>query len=742
MTSDASRILAATRNVLSFMAVLLYALAADADDRVSLATASDVSISRNASASEWTILNDALTFSVGFDQDSVLRVHSLADSSTGHEWIVDRQLPTPVTIDGQQVDLANRTGATLRFVEARAEPWRAGARLALIFSFNDRARVTRIFACYPHTPVIETWTEIVRTDDTRAVTLASPTAWSLALTTADIDYLEGLHANGDAEGFAIIHRHLEPGGRLEIGATERSTTTAMPWFVARADGAAAFGGLMWSGPWTMAFTRAADQTRIVATLPDLQTTIPAGVGLEVPHGFFGVVRDLPGAPASAMRDFLVEGLREGRGFQPLVTYNPWFIYGTRIDAERMRSEIEEAARLGIELFQLDAGWYPNTGELDAYDFTAGLGSWQVDAERFPGGLRPLADLAHERGMKFGVWVEPERVAISTVGEEGLARESWLAAHDGRYDPNLPNAEARAAQICLVHREAWQWVYDHLAELIESSGADYLKWDNNFWVNCNRSGHGHDSTDGAFAHVQATYELLAALRERFPDLIIENCSGGGNRIDFGMLRYSDVGWMDDRTSPSERVRHNLQGLSQVLPPAYLLSYVMAHESEPLHDSPDLPLLTRSRMPGILGLSYRAGILTEADERQLQREIDIYKSLRGITANASAALLSPQAFEGQVPPWEVVQHVGHEGDAVVFAFDNRADDGRVRFSPVGLVAEAAYEVYSVDAGVIGIASGESLMADGIEILASPNTGAHVLVLRRIPLESAPTNAARRP
>lgn len=734
---------ASVLKLLIALGVLAYALPARGADRVALAAASDVGIFQNAQGTEWTILNEVVSFSVGFDQDGVLRIHSLSDASTGHEWILDRQSPTPITADGQQVDLSNRTSASLRFVTARAESFRAGARLALVFSVSNRARVTRMFACYPRTPVIETWTEIVRTDDTRAVTVSSPTAWSLAVASAEIEYLDGLHANGDAEGFTIARRRLEAGGRFELAATDRSTTTAMPWFVARAEGGAVFGGLMWSGPWTMSFANSAGQTRITTMLPAMETTVPAGVGLEVPHGFFGAVPDVPGAPAKALRDFIVDGLRDGRGFHPLVTYNPWFIYGTRIDEERMRAAIEAASRLGIELFQLDAGWYPGTGELDDYDFTAGLGSWTVDAERFPGGLRPLADLAHERGMKFGVWVEPERVAISTVGGEGLARESWLAAHDGRYDPDVPNDEARAAQLCLVDREAWQWVYDHLVELIETSGADYLKWDSNFWVNCNRSGHGHGATDGAFAHVRAVYELLAALRERFPDLMIENCSGGGNRIDLGMMRYSDVGWMDDRTSPSARVRHNLEGLTQLLPPAYLLSYVMAYEGEPLHDSPDLPMLARSRMPGILGLSYQAGDLSEADERLVTREIEVYKNLRAITADASAVLFTPQAADGDLPSWEVMELVGPGGDAVVFAYDNRGEADRVRFAPVGLVAEATYEVYSVDAGVMGAVSGASLMADGIEILASPNTGAHVLVLRQVPADDGwAAEAARHP
>ena len=114
----------------------------------------------------------------------------------------------------------------------------------------------------------------------------------------------------------------------------------------------------------------------------------------------------------------------------------------------------------------------------------------------------------------------------------------------------------------------------MTALIDAVQPDYLKWDNNLWVNCNRSGHVHAATDGNFAHVNGLYEVLSTLRQRFPDLLIENVSGGGNRMDLGMLRYSDVAWMDDRTTPSVKVRHNIQGLSALFPPAYLLSFAMA------------------------------------------------------------------------------------------------------------------------------------------------------------------------
>ena len=122
------------------------------------------------------------------------------------------------------------------------------------------------------------------------------------------------------------------------------------------------------------------------------------------------------------------------------------------------------------------------------------------------------------------------------------------------------------------------------------------------------------TDGNFAQVNGLYTVLEALRARYPDLLIENVSRRRQPARLGMLRYTDVAWMDDRTAPSVHVRHNIQGLSALFPPAYLLSFVTDHATEPLHDPPDLSLYFRSRMRGGLGLCFRGDSFTEDEDAE--------------------------------------------------------------------------------------------------------------------------------
>jgi alpha-galactosidase len=221
--------------------------------------------------------------------------------------------------------------------------------------------------------------------------------------------------------------------------------------------------------------------------------------------------------------------------------------------------------------------------------------------------------------------------------------------------------------------------------------------------------------------------------------IENCSQGGNRLDFGMLRYSDVAWVDDRTSPAVHVRHNLQGAITFFPPQYLLSFAIEDSGEPLVNAPDLPLYMQSRMLGILGLTYRAADLSQLDRDHIAEQITVYKNLRAILRDSSSRLLTDQADPDAGPAWDAVQQlVTATGDAALFAFQNDLSASGVSLAPERLEPDAIYSVTAADGTLLHEASGADLMAGGIEIISSPETSAHILLLqKRSPLPAiAPT------
>jgi alpha-galactosidase len=485
-----------------------------------------------------------------------------------------------------------------------------------------------------------------------------------------------------------------------------------------------FGGVIWSGAWRVTVDRLGDSLWLKAEFPAVALTTSSERSVEFPHSFFGVADPRPGSESRALNRFVQLGLRAGRPIWPLVTYNTWFPYGSRINESSVAEEIVRAAGLGVEIFVLDAGWYEDAGIDEQYDFTSGLGSWRVDRQRFEHGLTVLSDLAHEHGMKFGLWVEPERIALSTINQAGLADQEWLATQDGAY------GDSRSAQLCLASVAAQEWVFDKLVSLIDQVRPDYLKWDNNFWINCNREGHGHGTEDSSYSHVVTLYGLLAKLRHRYPEMIVENVSGGGNRLDYGMLALTDVGWMDDRSEPSVRVRHNFQGLALAFPPAYLLSFVIDSEMEPLGSTADFKQIARSRMPGVLGFTYRYQQLDARLSGQIRESIANYKDVREIISRSYAVMLSGQAPVGN--GWDVMEEIADDRrSAVIFAFTSAPGEGGTVVRPVDLVPELFYDVRSFDSGHLGKLTGAELMSGGIHVVhLESSSRAHVITLSPAP------------
>jgi alpha-galactosidase len=681
-------------------------------------------VSADADAKTWTIGNDRLQASFRLTAANDFVLDRIVNPASGRVFNSAAAPDSTVTLNGATTALGSSAGGwTLESASASE----SGAGVQLVFTFRSARlplTVLRSYVCYPDAPAIEMWTTF-RATGSAAISVSNLNTWQLTFPSSAVHYAFGLRedaaGNPVDEAFTLRDEAIDAREALTLTEPNRSTEHFLPLIAADADADEFFGGLLWSGSWQMTVQRRGTDVQATAGHPRVTTSVDAAHSLETPHGFVGFTAGSRSDVSEALRTFVVQGLRGGRGFAPLVTYNTWFAYGTDIDERSMVDEMVAAASLGVELFVIDAGWYLGAGT--GTDFDSGLGTWEVDPARFPHGLATLRAQAHALGMQFGLWVEPERVDRATVDRPGRAREEWLAKSDGSYQA------ARTAQVCLASAAARQWMLDQLTRLLDEVQPDYLKWDNNLWVNCNRSGHGHGAADGNFAHVTALYDVLGTLRARYPTMTIENCSQGGNRLDFGMLRYTDTAWMDDRSGPAVHVRHNLQGLMTFFPPAYLLSFVLGTEGEPLLASPDLALATRSRMPGILGLTYRAADLTEMDRDGLAQEIGLYTRVRETLRDASGRLLTEQAAPDGGPAWDALQEQSStSGEAVIFAFQNDSGMPRVTLRPERLDSAATYIVSRLDGTLLGSATGAEVMADGIEIDGAPESAAHVVLLRK--------------
>jgi alpha-galactosidase len=686
-----------------------------------LASRDDAYVSRDSTTREWAIGSTGLELIVGFSADGVLSLKRLWRPENGEVFRI-RTAPEPaVTLNDQDIPLEESGGRTL-FLRALSEETESGVRLQLTFEHRTtHALITRSYAAYPGSPTFETWTTVESPANRTRVT--QMIGWHLHVPNGRVQWVSGLRAwmpaGSHGAGFTVEGGNLEEGAHVEIGSSRRSSEAYVPLILVETDEHTFYGGVVWSGAWRIATDRFGDLLTLRAEFPDASATASVDRTVEFPHAFFGVTEPSAGSAARALRQFLIGGLRKGRPFLPLVTYNTWFPHGSRIDESKAAEEITRAAGLGVELFVLDAGWYENAGAEHQYDFTSGLGTWRVDSQRFSRGLGILAEHARASGMKFGLWVEPERVALSTVGQPGLAEESWLATQDGTY------ADASSAQLCLASEAARRWVFDRIVALLDQVRPDYLKWDNNFWINCNRPDHDHEEDDGNYAHVVALYGMLNDLRARYPEMLIENVSGGGNRLDYAMAALTDVGWMDDRTAPSVHVRHNVEGLLLAFPPAYLLSFVLNSEGEPLIGADDFAHIARSRMAGILGLAYHHQELDSDLSGGLRREIAQYKDVRDIISRSYGLLLTSQASADN--SWDVIEEIADDrASALIFAFKSDDQQGHVVVRPHQLNPQMVYDVRSLDGGRLGRSTGSQLMLDGIDIVQTEGSRAHVIVL----------------
>ncbi len=681
----------------------------------------DAYIAHDSATGTWTLGAGGATLALLIDSTRDYQLVRLL-SASGRNWIQRAQPDTAIVVNGVTLPFGSRTGG---FQYQDVSTSNDGQVLRLDATFLLRSAnllVTRHVTIADGTPTFEVWTTFQAING-QSVAVGDINAFQFIVPAGTIHSLTGHQAaDGDDardSAFKQQQQYLAVGQTLALGAQGRSSEQTVPWLAVDGAQDEFYAGLMWSGGWSLTANLVGTGLSLSWGLAPMSTQVGAKA-VDGAHAIFGVARGAMPEASAALASYVLQGIRAGQPLTPLVTYNTWFAYGTNVDEPSMRQEMANAAALGAELFVIDAGWWVGADTVDTADFDQGLGSWEADPARFPNGLRPLSDYAHSLGIKFGIWMEPERVNLSIVGNGGVD-ESWLATSAGNYD------SSDSAQICLGNAAGRQWVVDQLTHLIDEVQPDYLKWDNNLWVNCDRSGHDHGKTDGSFAHVSALYEILDALRQRYPNLLIENCSQGGNRLDFGMLRYSDAAWMDDQTGPAAHVRHNLEGLGTIFPPAYLLSFVVDEDAEPLHDAPDLSLYFRSRMGGVLGLCFLSGTFSEGDAAGISQEIAIYTTVRPTLSVASGALLTPQASVTAGPAWDVLQTTAPGGNAlVVYAYQNDLGTDRINVIPADLQPDTTYDVYSVDTGFLGTATGADILSNGIDVIESPNSAAHILTI----------------
>ena len=303
-------------------------------------------------------------------------------------------------------------------------------------------------------------------------------------------------------------------------------------------------------------------------------------------------------------------------------------------------ELAKAAKeVDIDMLVMDDGWF---GKRD--DDNSGLGDWFVNEKKLGGTLGNLIKKINDLGVKFGIWIEPEMVSE----DSDLYRKhpDWALTVPGRN----PVRSRNQLVLDFSRKEVVDEIYDQICKVLDQGNIEYVKWDMNRSLMDVYSSVTRDQGRVLHDYVLGLYDFLERLVQRYPNLLIEGCSGGGGRFDAGMMYYTPQIWCSDNTDAIDRLRIQY-GTSFGYPVSVVGSHVSA---VPNHQTGrKTPLHTRGvvAMSGTFGYELNLMKLSEEEKQEIREQIAEYKSYAPIIQNGLYYRLSDPTTE-EICAWEFV------------------------------------------------------------------------------------------
>lgn len=296
-----------------------------------------------------------------------------------------------------------------------------------------------------------------------------------------------------------------------------------------------------------------------------------------------------------------------------MTLNTW--EGNYFDhqMDSLKAQAAAAAELGIERFVLDDGWF---GKRD--DDTTSLGDWDIDARKYPDGLKPLVDHVTGLGMQFGIWFEPEM--INPDSDLFRAHPDWALQVEGR--PLLLSRNQLVLD--LTRPEVSDYIFGKIDAVLANHAISYVKWDMN--RDLTHAG-GRDGKASIAKQARAVYALMDRVRATHPNVEIESCASGGGRIDYGALARTHRVWTSDCTDALERLEIQ-RGASLFVPPEILGSHISASPNHQTGRRHSLSFRALVAMAYHMGVELNPLELDEDERRELKIYIDAYKRFRDL------------------------------------------------------------------------------------------------------------------
>lgn len=302
-----------------------------------------------------------------------------------------------------------------------------------------------------------------------------------------------------------------------------------------------------------------------------------------------------------------------------VLLNNWEATYFDFNKEKLGALAEQAAELGIEMLVLDDGWF---GKRE--DDNSGLGDWYVNEKKLGGSLKELGEKIHDLGMRFGLWFEPEMV--SEDSDLYRTHPDWAIQIPGRE----PNRARNQLVLDMSRKDVREYLFGRITDILEHAPVDYVKWDVNRSL-CDIYSNqyaGCQSGEVYHRYILGVYDLLERLIQKFPDLLLEGCSGGGGRFDAAMLYYSPQIWCSDNTDAVNRL--DIQyGTSFFYPVSSMGAHVSA---VPNHQTGRItPFRTRGHvaLSGSFGYELDLNVITQEEKELVRQQIAEFHKYYSLT-----------------------------------------------------------------------------------------------------------------
>lgn len=323
-----------------------------------------------------------------------------------------------------------------------------------------------------------------------------------------------------------------------------------------------------------------------------------------------------------------------------ILINNWEATYMNFNGDKIVDIAKQAAELGVEMMVLDDGWFGNRNSDNS-----GLGDWVVNEEKMGGPLSEIADKINQMGMKFGLWIEPEMV--SEDSHLYRTHPDWAFTIPGR----RPVRGRNQLVLDFSRKEVVDYIFDSVSKVIDSANIAYIKMDMNRSICDVYTAVEQKQNYGKimYEYVLGVYDFLERLIQRYPDLLIEGCSGGGGRFDAGMLYYTPQIWCSDDTDAIERIQIQ-HGTSFGYPVSAVGSHVSA---VPNHQTGRVTsITTRSvvAMAGSFGYELDLNLLSEEEKEEVKQQIEDYKKYWNLIHNGTYYRLHNPLTNHEFAAWE--------------------------------------------------------------------------------------------